>query len=108
MLQRANLWPTLTRSRERDDLAPARRHRRPAQAAAEALAEFGLGPRGAHRAGALSGGEQQRVAIAAAAAAGAPLVLADEPTGELDGANERLVLDALRELRDSSAAPSWR
>jgi cell division transport system ATP-binding protein len=48
----------------------------------------------------LSGGEQQRVAIAAAAARRASLVLADEPTGELDAANELIVLDALMRLRD--------
>jgi putative ABC transport system ATP-binding protein len=47
----------------------------------------------------LSGGEQQRVAIAAAAAREAELVLADEPTGELDEENETLVLEALRELK---------
>jgi putative ABC transport system ATP-binding protein len=73
--------------------------RRPAAAAAEALAELGLGDRGRHRVGALSGGEQQRVAIAAAAARQASLVLADEPTGELDRANEATVLDALERLR---------
>ena len=71
-----------------------------AQAADDALAVFGLAGRGSHRAGALSGGEQQRVAIAGAFARGAPLVLADEPTGELDAANEQRVLDALRQLRD--------
>jgi ABC-type lipoprotein export system ATPase subunit len=44
------------------------------------------------------------VAIAGAAARRASLVLADEPTGELDAANEAVVLDALRELRDEFAA----
>jgi len=67
-------------------------------AAADSLAVFGLRERGAHRAAALSGGEQQRVAIAGAAARRAKLVLADEPTGELDEANERVVLDALQTL----------
>ena len=69
-----------------------------------ALAQFGLVRRASHRASALSGGEQQRVAIAAAAAREAPLVLADEPTGELDAANERVVLDALEKLRNLSGA----
>ena len=67
----------------------------------DALDAFGLGDRMNQRAGSLSGGEQQRVAIAAAAARRPPLVLADEPTGELDAANEQRVLEALRELRDS-------
>jgi putative ABC transport system ATP-binding protein len=70
----------------------------------DALDAFGLKGRGRQRAGTLSGGEQQRVAIAAAAARRAPLVLADEPTGELDAVNEGTVLDALRGLRDSFAS----
>ncbi len=69
-------------------------------AAEQALDAFGLGSSSEVRAGMLSGGEQQRVAIAAAAVRQARLVLADEPTAELDEANERLVLDALHRLRD--------
>jgi putative ABC transport system ATP-binding protein len=65
----------------------------------DALSAFGLAARARNRAGALSGGEQQRVAIAGAAARRAPLVLADEPTGELDERNEAIVLEALLELR---------
>jgi putative ABC transport system ATP-binding protein len=72
--------------------------------ARDALATFGLDGRARERAGALSGGEQQRVAIAAAAARRAPLVLADEPTGELDERNERAVLEALGRLRDEIGA----
>jgi ABC-type lipoprotein export system ATPase subunit len=52
-----------------------------------------------HRPSALSGGEQQRTAVAGAAARTAPLVLADEPTGELDVENEGRVLEALRRLQ---------
>jgi putative ABC transport system ATP-binding protein len=66
--------------------------------ALEALVDFHLEDRLHHRPAALSGGEQQRVAIAAAAARRAPLVLADEPTAELDEASELIVLDALRRL----------
>jgi putative ABC transport system ATP-binding protein len=69
-------------------------------AAEQALDAFGVGKRATLRAGLLSGGEQQRVAIAAAAVRRARLVLADEPTAELDEANEELVLAALHRLRD--------
>jgi putative ABC transport system ATP-binding protein len=104
IFQSANLWPILTAQENVETslrLAGADDVRGRATAA---LAAFGLAERGRHRVSALSGGEQQRVAIAAAAAREAPLVLADEPTGELDAGNEQIVLDALRRLRDDHGA----
>ncbi len=65
--------------------------------AAEGLGEVGLAHRLAHYPGQLSGGEQQRVAIARAFIAGPQLLLADEPTGNLDRATGRLVIDCLFE-----------
>ncbi len=70
----------------------------------EALATFGMSDRARHRASELSGGEQQRVAVAAAFARRPRLVLADEPTGELDSASEAFVLRALRRVRDEMDA----
>jgi len=99
VFQSDNLWPALS---ARENVATALRlaGRSDAEnAASEALEAFGLGERQHLRPAALSGGEQQRVAIAAAAARQARLVLADEPTGELDERNEAIVLEALRELR---------
>jgi len=73
-----------------------------ADAAARAQAlldEVGLHDRGHHYPSQLSGGEQQRVAIARALANDPPLVLADEPTGNLDSTNGRHILDLLMQVR---------
>ena len=84
IFQTFNLFPALTALENVQFGADVAGRRDPLQVAHTTLEQVGLADRRNHFPGQLSGGEQQRVAIARALATGNPIILADEPTGELD------------------------
>jgi putative ABC transport system ATP-binding protein len=100
VFQQFNLIPTLTALENVEaalapsGIGPTERERR----ARELLDRVGLGARGAHLPSQLSGGEQQRVAIARALANEPDVLLADEPTGNLDSKTGEAILDLLYSL----------
>jgi putative ABC transport system ATP-binding protein len=100
VFQSFNLIPTLTAQENVEAPLYVRSSPvRPRDAAREALGLVGLSDRLGHRPNQLSGGQQQRVAIARALVTRPALLVADEPTGNLDSANGAQVLDLIETLR---------
>jgi putative ABC transport system ATP-binding protein len=96
IFQSFNLFPGLT-ARENVQFGLESSGNKDHKSAIEVLESVGLGDRGDHFPHEMSGGEQQRVAIARALATGNPVLLADEPTGELDFHTGAQILQLLRE-----------
>jgi putative ABC transport system ATP-binding protein len=97
IFQTLNLIPTLTAAENIElPMIAAGAGRSGRKEKVKALLDIvGLTPRASHKPDELSGGEQQRVAMASALANDAPVILADEPTGELDTSNAKIVVDYL-------------
>jgi len=103
VFQAFNLIPTLTAQENVEIPLYVGRHKgSPASRAKELLTLVGLEHRLDHRPNQLSGGEQQRVAIARALATDPALVIADEPTGNLDAKNGANVLELIAHLRTTT------
>jgi putative ABC transport system ATP-binding protein len=100
VFQSFNLFPGLTAAENVQFGADVAGRANPGRVAAEVLGDVGLGARLRHFPHQLSGGEQQRVAIARALATGNPILLADEPTGELDFRTGVQILELLRAQAD--------
>jgi lipoprotein-releasing system ATP-binding protein len=91
------MMPLLIRGQSRQEAEPVSMAR---------LEEVGLGNRATHRAGELSGGEQQRVVLARALAGNPRVLLADEPTGSLDFRTGEMIMDLLDELHRTRSLTS--
>ena len=100
IFQTFNLFPTLSALENVQYVADLSKLKQSKQRAIEALQNVGLGDRIRHFPHQLSGGEQQRVAIARALVKNAPIILADEPTGELDFQTGRQILKLLVEQKE--------